>query len=285
VQLDPNSFAYLQKPGNLYEQMDNLTNGLSANEKRLIYTTLIQSDKETANHDKILNCKSSKTDKFSVSAALKAAGPIINHYLSKKLSPDAHKVPNIKYHSGFMKTGGLRPNTKRLPVAVTEHLAYHASIAILLDALKLKNYPEAHAKMQEKFDQEKLHAREQVWDISTGNSEHTPPDYMPDLPEDAFAGVAIPAHAQIVPALVDVPLSANKGVQTRAAVAIHPGNGQCLSEFVDHTQKPPTKRYVVSAHTPPMHAAQSSVETRVFDDHQEATREWHKEPEAPSTTT
>ena len=276
--LDPDNRVYLAKPGNLYEQMNKLIDGLSSNESRLVYTLLVETDKKTASLDQILIGGAAKKDGFNLSSTMEKIKPIVEHYSGKKLNPEDHKVPGVKYHASFMKTSGLRPNTKRLPVKVTQQLAYHASIAILLDALKKRNYPDAHAKTKAIFDEEKLHAREHVWDIATGDGHGKDiPDYMPSLHADAFRDVDLPAETKIAPALIAVATPSSAApVETCASVAIHSVGNRCLSEFLDHTQDPPVKRYAVSLGKPPMVGTASSA-SQLFDDPKKALHSWSSE--------
>ena len=273
--LNPDLRVYVQRPGNLYEQMQQFVGGLTANECRLLYATLAKIDKHTALSDDILIGAEAKQDGFQLDAAQAKNRSIVDFYLSKKRPAEAQKVPGIAYHGAFLKTGGLRPNTKKLPVLVTEQIAYHAACAILFDALKLHRFPEIYKKSQEFFDNEKVHARQRAWECAMRPDRDVSqdPEFMPKLPASAFDGVELPRQARIVPALVAFPVPSGTTIETTAAVAIHPDTRRCLIEFLDHTRDRPAIRYAVSQDRPPMGETRTPrVET--FDDPRDALSTW-----------
>lgn len=97
---------------------------------------MASSPSKTSSTDGVL--ASAKVAGFDLSAAQEKIKPIVDYYLAKKQEPEAHKIKGEQYrsHPGFMKVPGLRPNTKKMPVEVTEQLAYHASCALLEAVLK-----------------------------------------------------------------------------------------------------------------------------------------------------
>lgn len=277
--LDPDFRKYLQKPGNLFEEMQKLSATLTDSESLLLYAVLMEIELHRPRIDDLLVGDWAKQVQFDLSHALKIAGPIINYYLSKRLPPEFHKVPGKIYSEKFMDVRGLRPNTAHTQILVTEQIIYHASCAILLDALKVYKFPEIFQQTQAKFDKNKRDHRHQVWRVVTA------PDFMPGqirdefippLPSNPFAGYDFGQSARILPAFVDIPLPETPNrIETQAAVVVHPENKRCLIEFYDHTLPDPVMRYAVSQDQPPM---EPDAQAQVFDSLADALACWNAAP-------
>lgn len=253
--LNPAYRKYLQKPDNIYLTMEKLVANMSENECRLYYCVLIEIEKRSSRNEEILIGKIAKDASFDVDEALEKAKPIIDYYLLKRRTADIHKVPGKDYKTNFMNIPGLRPNTKVEPLLVTEHLIYHASCAIILDALKLLKYNEAYQVSHSKFEHDKKVHRQCVWKIVSMPgylSNQETDEYMPTLDKNAFFGITFPGSVRVCPAFVAIRLENNILIETSGAVAIHPDNQNCLIEFIDHTLDEPKTRYGVSQNEPPM---------------------------------
>lgn len=271
---DPDSREFMQRPGNIYQLTKEYSDTLSEEENRLVYFVLVQIELKKIQDDDVLIGVEARKSGLDLAYAMAISAPIIEFYISKKLSPEFHKVPGYSYSGFFMRGPGLRPNSLTGAVKITEHMIYHGACALVLNALKLARYPDFYAQVQRIADREKLKHRNFAWSVVLSNDYDQDLDlyeFMPHFPKNSLVCRYFANFNKVVPAWIEISVQVGVKVETEAAVAIHSENNRCLVEFLDHTMSEPKLKYVISPDKPPMNG---DVELQVYDNFEDAFVVW-----------
>ncbi|MFM2343620.1 MAG: hypothetical protein RLZZ210_228 [Pseudomonadota bacterium] len=114
--LNPIQRKYFTNKGGLIEKMKILLLDCSDEEIDFIFNNLMGIEKEIINTDVSLN--------------------FTQIFLKFKEKPEAHMLPDVNYRKGVMTSKGIRPDTKRFPIATTKQLMCHGVFAMMVDTLK-----------------------------------------------------------------------------------------------------------------------------------------------------